>query len=76
MAASESVQTRMMRRAVALEASVTPGQRSRRSSAPGSVARIVRLPTMPLISPVGPSATIRPPAMRMMRSAKVSASSR
>src|SRR4051794_29381890 len=38
-------------------------------SAPGSVTRIVRRPTMALISFVGPSATTRPFAMRIARSA-------
>ena len=39
----------------------TPGSaRAGRASAPGSVARIVRVPTIALISVVGPSATTRP----------------
>src|SRR5262249_7190656 len=43
---------------------VTPGTRpSRTGSAPGSVAAMVRLPTMALIVVVDPSATTRPWAM-------------
>ena len=46
------------------------------ASAPGRVARIERAPTIPLISPGGPSATTDPAAISTTRSAKSSASSR
>ena len=49
---------------------VTPGSRSSCSAGTvGSVARIVREPTMALISVGGPSATIDPRAMSTIRSA-------
>jgi hypothetical protein len=49
---------------------VTPGSAPRASSeACGSVARIVREPTIALISVVGPSATTAPRAIRTARSA-------
>ena len=51
-------------------ARVTPGRRARSStSTSGSVARIVREPTIALISVVGPSATMRPRAISTARSA-------
>jgi hypothetical protein len=76
MAASESAQlsdTASPRRSTAL----TPGSRASASaSASGRVARIVREPTIALISLVGPSATIVPWAISTARSAYASASSR
>ena len=57
--------------------SVTPGRAaSVARSAPGSVARILREPTIALISVGGPSATISPVAISTTRSAYASASSR
>ena len=51
-------------------ARVTPGRRSSSAAeAWGSVARIVREPTIALISVGGPSATIDPRAMSTIRSA-------
>src|SRR5260370_1222365 len=56
---------------------ITPGSApSCGTAAPGSVARIVRPPTLALISVAGPSATICPRARRTTRSPTASASSR
>ena len=58
-------------------APVTPGSsRIASTAASGSVALMVRDPTRALISVAGPSATTRPVASRMARSALASASSR
>ena len=51
-----------------------PAELSRKAF--GSVARIVRRPTIAMITLVGPSATTRPLAIRIARSAYMSASSR
>ena len=68
-AVSESEQLRMMP-SPRVSTLVTPGSApSAAVSASGSVARIVRSPTVALISVAGPSATTLPRAIRMIRSA-------